>query len=52
MERALKSEDGDENYAMKLSHFRHLAVSPVPTVSASVRGDFHFISKVSVLYRH
>jgi len=52
LERALESEDGDENYAMKVRDFRHFAVSPVLAVSAFVRGDFRLISKASVLHRH
>ena len=52
LERAMESEDGDENYAMKFSDFRHLVVSPVQTVSAFVSVDFRLISKDSVLYIH
>jgi len=52
LERALESEDGNENYAMKFRDFRHLAVSPVLVLSAFVRGDFRLISKASVLHRH
>jgi len=52
LERALESEDSNENYAMKFRDFRHLAVSPVLALRAFVRGDFRLISKASVLHRH
>jgi hypothetical protein len=43
LERTMESKEGDENYAMKFSDFRHLADSPVQTVRAFVRGDLRLI---------